>query len=314
MCAVAFRGKLAENLRFGHILEISGKAKNNAESFRISLKSSKHDQYVGLQIVVIFHDDKFFLKNCLNGEWSDEVPRNFDTSVFKSDFKIYIAMGEENFHININKSHLEYYKYRKHPSLMTIVEIDGDLDYIRQLDHRKYFPYLWPPSQAVERQRLQFSAEIPMSFRAGHVIKVAMTLHGNANGTFVTRLRNIRDMEREEFHMSVRFGYNALVRNAKNRLKEDHYIFGEEERSGSFPFTDFSQAFVLAFAFTDKELKVAKDGKLLFAFHWRTFDVLPLIAGLKLDASDDVKIVVSQLEHIQMEDDLCRAFEHFSVL
>ncbi|XP_013104029.1 32 kDa beta-galactoside-binding lectin [Stomoxys calcitrans] len=317
MSMVVFRGNFAENLRFGHVLEICGKAKEEAQSFSISLKSSTDvsadDLNVGLQILVNFNKNVIVLRKHLNGEWCDEESKAYETSALMKEFKIYIAMADEKFHISVNKAHLDFYKYRLRLSLLTVLEIDGDLDCVRQVDHRKYFPYSWPPIQVVE-ERLQFSGDVPMPFKSGHIMVITCKLQGNENGRFVTQLRNITDMERQEFHMSVRFDTKTLVRTSKTIAVEEHYKFGDEEKGGNFPFEDFLKPFRLAFAFTDKQLILAKDGQILFGFKWRSPHILPLIGGLKLFGVNGVQMVVSQLDHIQMEDDMCHGFESYSIL
>ncbi|XP_075165924.1 32 kDa beta-galactoside-binding lectin-like [Haematobia irritans] len=314
MSSIVFRGNFAEHLRFGHVLEICGKAKEEAQRFHISLKSeSGESTNIGLHILVNFHKDMVIFKRHLNGEWCDEESKAYDTKQFHKQFKIYIVMADEKFHISINKILLDCYKYRIRLSLLTMLEIDGDLEYIRQVDHRKYFPYSWPPIQVVE-ERLQFSGDIPMPLRRGHVMALTIQLQGNENGRFILQLRNITDMERQEFHMSVRFDSKCVVRNSKTIADGDHYGFGEEEKSDLFPFEDFLTPFRLAIAFIGNELKVAKNGEILFEFTLRTPNVLPLIGSLKLFGIDGVELFVSQLDHIHMEDDLCTGFESYSKL
>lgn len=131
-------------------------------------------------------------------------------------------MADEKFHISINGEPIIRYKYRIRLSILTMLEIDGDLQYIRQVDHRKYFPYPWPPIQVVE-DRLQFSGDVPMPFTPGHVIVFTAQLTGNENGRFIVHLRNIWDLDRQELHLSVRFDTRTLVRTSKTIPDEEHY-------------------------------------------------------------------------------------------
>lgn len=177
-------------------------------------------------------------KKYLNGEWCDEESKASDTSQFLKQFKIYIVMADEKFHISVNKVLVGCYKYRLRLSLLTLLEIDGDLEYVRQVDHRKYFPYPWPPIQVVE-ERLQFSNDVPMAFKPGHIMIVSVQLLGDENGRFVVHLRNISDTERQEFHLSVRFDTRTVVRTSKTIPDGDHFRCVEGKKTNILKYSKF---------------------------------------------------------------------------
>ncbi|XP_073819793.1 32 kDa beta-galactoside-binding lectin-like [Musca autumnalis] len=241
-----FRCNFAEHLRFGHVLEISGKAKEDAKRFQITLKTGDgEDSNIGLQICVNFLKDMILLKKYINGEWCDEESKAFETSQFTKEFRIYIVMADEKFHISINNTLDISYKYRLRLSLLTQLEIDGGgLELVRQVDHRKYFPFVWPPIQSFE-ERLHFSGDVPMSFKAGHVMIVGAELDGNENGSLIAHLRNINDPERQELHLRVNFQNKTVILNSKTIPDGDHFSFDDEEQLGDFPFDDFTQPFKL---------------------------------------------------------------------
>ncbi|XP_061394915.1 uncharacterized protein LOC133330494 [Musca vetustissima] len=235
-----------------------------------------------------FLKDIILFRKYINGAWCDDDAKAFKTSVFTKDFRIYIVMADEKFRICINNSLEVSYTYRIRLNLLTHLEIDGGLKVVRQVDHRKYFPFVWPPIQAME-ERLQFSGDVPLPFKAGHVMVIEAELSGNEKGSFIVHLRNVNDVELQE-------------------------LFGEEKKLQHFPFENFFQPFKLAVAFGQNELLLAKDGAVLFAFPYRTPDVLAVIGGLKIFGLDDLKIRIAELNHIQMTDVSCTGFENYSQL
>uniref|UniRef100_A0A1I8N2D1 Galectin n=1 Tax=Musca domestica TaxID=7370 RepID=A0A1I8N2D1_MUSDO len=317
MSDIVFRCNFAEHLRFGHVLELSGRAKKEAKRFLINLKAGEatadDDSNIGLQISVNFLKDMILFKKYINGEWCDEESKGFDTSQFTKEFRIYIVMADEKFHISINNALEISYKYRLRLGLLTQLEIDGDLETVCQVDHRKYFPVVWPPIQVFE-ERLHFSGDVPMPFKVGHVMVIGAELSGSENGSFIVHLRNINDVEMQEFHLRVAFKNRRLCWNTKTIPNGEHFRFGEEHELDRFPFEEFLQPFKLAFAFGENELKLAKDGVFLFSISYRSPDILPLIGGLKIFGLDGLNVRVAELQHVQMEDVSCAGFENYSQL
>uniref|UniRef100_A0A1I8N423 Galectin n=1 Tax=Musca domestica TaxID=7370 RepID=A0A1I8N423_MUSDO len=310
-----FRSNFAEHLRFGHCFEICGKAKEGAKSFHISLGTdtlaSEENFKIGLHFVADFEANQIILRKFLNQKWCEEECYDCETSQFFQEFRIYIALADGKFHLSINGQALACYNYSIRLSLLTVINITGDLEYIRQMDHRKYFPYIWPPIQILE-DRLQFSADVPMPFESGNVMCISAHLEGNENGRFIVHLRNIWDMERQELHLSVRFDTRTVVRTSKTIVEEEHYSFDLEDAGDiEFPFAEFSAPFKLAFGFVENSVKIAKDGVALCQFVFRTPNVLPFVGGLKIFGIDGVHVKVSEIEYTKL-DASCTDFENLS--
>uniref|UniRef100_A0A1I8PWN2 Galectin n=1 Tax=Stomoxys calcitrans TaxID=35570 RepID=A0A1I8PWN2_STOCA len=311
-----FRGNFAEPLRFGHCLEICAKAQEGGIRFSLSLSTDDTSTTVNFEIdlliVVNLQQDQITCKKFLNNEWLDTESASLGTADLFREFKIYIIMADGKFHISINGQPVTTSKYRLRLSQLNFVEISGDLEYVRQMDHRKYFPHPWPPIQMLE-DRLHFSGDVPMAIKPGHVMVVSAQLLGNELGRFIVHLRDVFDMDRQELHLSVRFDTKSVIRTAKNIPHEEHYDFDIEDTDGAFPFQDFYQPFKLAFAFLANEVKIAKDGIFLYSFSFRTPNVLPVVGGLKIFGINDVVVKVNELKHFKMNH-LCEHFEYSSLL
>ncbi|XP_065354606.1 uncharacterized protein LOC135949076 [Calliphora vicina] len=315
-----FQGTLARNLEYGHILEICAKAQPDGNWFNITLASKTPEDDnkidVGLQILVYLNNNMIAFKTAHN-EWKEEIHHEFSTSVFLVKFNITIVMSEHNFNIAINNRPCSRISYSLPLDILNTIKITGQLDYIKQVDHRKYFPFTWPPLH-ISEESVDFSNDQPMSFEPGHVMILKAQLFGNANGRFVLQLKNARNNQREELHVSVRFDNQKFVRNSKTTMCKDkrtsiEYLgYGSEETEGGFPFSDFYCPFKLAIAFTETEFYIAKDGQFLCRFRYRTANVLQDIVGVKIRGIDDVIVRVNGVDHIQMDDPQCIGFESYS--
>ncbi|XP_061393758.1 32 kDa beta-galactoside-binding lectin-like [Musca vetustissima] len=194
--------------------------------FHINLKTGhetvEDNSNIGLQISVNFLKDIILFRKYINGAWCDDDAKAFNTSVFTKDFRIYIVMADEKFRICINNSLEVSYKYRIRLNLLTHLEIDGGLKVVRQVDHRKYFPFVWPPMQAME-ERLHFSGDVPLPFKAGHVMMIGAELSGNEKGSFIVHLRNVNDVELQELHVRATFKTKTFIWNSKTIPDGEHY-------------------------------------------------------------------------------------------
>ncbi|KAM7361463.1 uncharacterized protein ACRADG_012105 [Cochliomyia hominivorax] len=317
--SATFQGTLGRNLEYGHSLEICAKAQHDGNWFNITL-ASQIPEYnnieMGFQMIVYLNNNAIELRTVHN-EWKEEVNHVFTTSSFFTQFKINIVMSEHNFNIAINNQPWSHISYSLPLDMLNSIKISGDLDYIKQVDHRKYFPFTWPPLQLTE-DSVDFSNDQPMSFQAGHVMIINAQLLGNDNGRFVLQLKNAHNSQREELHMSVRFDTQTFVRNSKTtkcidkRTSVEYLGYGEEETDGGFPFDDFYRPFKLAVAFTETEFYIAKDGQFFCRFRYRTPNVLSDIVGLKIIGIDGVSVRVNGIDHLQMNDPQCIGFESYS--
>lgn len=164
-------------------------------------------------MLVYIHNNMITFKRT-NDIVKEESHLKFSTVAFLNEFKINIVLAETNFHISINNKFCNTVKYDLPNNILNTIQIMGQLEYIKQVDHRKYFPYTWPPIQITE-DRVHFSNEQPMPFKPGHVMVIKAQLFGNDRGRFIMHFRNARDNERQELHISVRFDKRQIARNSK---------------------------------------------------------------------------------------------------
>ena len=85
--------------------------------------------------------------------------------------------------------------------------------------------------------------------------------------------------------------------------------FGQEEDDGDFPFDEFGKPFKLAVAFCETKFKIAKDGKFLFDFAYRSPNILKYIMGPKIFGTNGVNVRVQRIDHLSLEDPQCNEFE-----
>ncbi|KAM7361942.1 uncharacterized protein ACRADG_012802 isoform 2-T2 [Cochliomyia hominivorax] len=321
----SFQATLAEPLNFGQILEICGKVGLSANriSFNFSGKESSKPStttplhtIIQFQILLDFYKKQILFTQFQSSDNTLVVSTDLTLSEFLDDFKFYIMFGESKFHVAFNNEPLINFKYQQNLADLQIqtLTILGQLEYIKQLDHHKYFPYTWPPIQIIENY-LDFSNDQPMAFQPGHIMTITARLHGNTKGRFIIQFRHARDNKRQELHVSVRFDTQKIIRNSKSRQADEKLVFGQEEidNTSPFPFEDFNKPFKLSIAFCETEFRLAKDGKYLCNFTYRSTNVLPFIMGPKIFGTNGLNVRVWGIEHLPLVDVECKDFEMYSM-
>ncbi|XP_065354610.1 uncharacterized protein LOC135949078 isoform X2 [Calliphora vicina] len=316
-----FQATLAQPLNFGHILEICGKTQQNAKSISINFGRIKSDSEASndldLQILMDFVKKQIIFTQISYTDCNSVVTKELMLAEFQNEFKFYIMMAETKYFIALNNKTFASFKYNQNLAKLQIqkVEISGNLQYLKQLDHHKYFPQTWPPIQVIE-DYLEFSNDQPMSFKPGHIMTITACLQGSSNGRFVIQFRHARDNKRQELHVSVRFDSKKIIRNSKCRQADDKLVFGQEliDNAAPFPFTDFSKPFKLAVAFCETEFRLAKDGRYMCNFAYRSPNILPFVMGPKIFGTNGVNVRVWGIEHLPLEDGQCKDFEKYSSL
>ncbi|XP_061393759.1 uncharacterized protein LOC133329286 [Musca vetustissima] len=313
-----FQGRLSENLKFGHILEIVGEAEENGYWFSISLASDKFNEcddavHIGLRMSVYLQEDLIVFKQRLHGEWKTLGSEEFLGRIFLKQFQINMALDEKKIYISINDRKLTFLRFVPLPKDLNTISITGDVKSLKKIDHRSYFPSLWPPINLTENH-LEFSNDLPNSYQPGQVMVVTMSIFGKPNGRFHMHFCNIYNWKRQEVHISVRFDSRKIVRTSKLPVQDymdtseenfEKLIFGIEEIHGDFPFDRFPVTCKFAFGFTAEKILVAKDGRFLFDFNFRTLNVLSELSGLKILCLQGMSVHVKAIDHLQMEDPQC---------
>ncbi|XP_073819787.1 galectin-8-like isoform X1 [Musca autumnalis] len=317
-----FQGKLADNLKFGHILEIGAEVEEDGSWFSISLATGRFQERdiidIGLHMVVNTQYDAIIVKQQVNENWLEVATKEYETEELMKRFKINLIMAEDKFHISINGKPLMFVKYQVPLEELNTLKIMGNLSQIYQIDHRKYFPRAWPPVQLTQ-QRVHFSHDMPVAFKPGHVMVIMIKLRGDSKGRFMLHFLNAHNIKRQEVHISMRFDTKYVIRTSKlptTNINDnpEKMVFGaeEKEKDGRFPFENFSTPFKIAVGFTDTHLRVAKDGKFLFDYALRTPNVLSNISGVKIIGIDGVTVRVSSIDHFFLKNPSCKGFQKLS--
>ncbi|XP_073819799.1 uncharacterized protein [Musca autumnalis] len=318
--SAVFQGKLAENLKFGHILEIGAEVEADGSWFSISLATGRYQERdiidIGLHMLVNTQHETIIVKQQVDKKWLEVATKEHDIEEFMKRFKINLIMDVDKFHISINGKPFMFVQYQVALEELNTLKLMGHLSQINQIDHRQYFPRPWPPVQLSEK-RVDFSHDIPIAFKPGHVMVIMVKLRGDTKGRFVMHFRNALNIKRQEVHISMRFDKKKVIRNSKlpTQSKKDNpekMVFGTEEKDGHFPFEDFSTPFKIAVAFTDTHFRMAKDGTFLFDYALRTPNVLSDISGVKIFGIEGVMVRVSAIDHFYLEDPMCEGFENLS--
>lgn len=182
---------------------------------------------IGLRMSVYLKEDLIVFKQKVSGDWLPSISDEFPVELFHSPFRVTFVMDETKFHISVNNEKLSFMKYALPLERLNVIKITGDLKLIRKVNHRQYFPKLWPPVQCAE-ERLNFSHDIPTSFRPGHVMVLTMNLLGKMKGRFHLHFRNISNYKRQEVHVSFRFDTKEIVRTSKLPVDQNHQDYPEK--------------------------------------------------------------------------------------
>lgn len=175
-------------LCFGHRLDLN-------------LRSGKSDEdNIVLNLLVDFHENAITRNSRINGEWGikerDENmydSREDDTlnpiisgkkefavqrkmtndlidicSISGEIFKFYILIGDQKFHIAVNNQQFCTYDFRLPPESIRTVQLEYDLQFVTQVDHRSVFPSPHPPVQFDDARNI-FSNDVPRPFNYGNL-------------------------------------------------------------------------------------------------------------------------------------------------
>ena len=107
--------------------------------------------------------------------------------------------------------------------------------------------------------------------------------------------------------------YYIIKNNDLTYFQFNRYSFGREERTGDFPFI-LDQQFKIAIALTEKEFKIAVNGKRFCDFVYRSSKMLTELNGLKVAPNNGMHVEVTSINHFNLDDKNCLGFEEYSQL
>jgi hypothetical protein len=214
-----FLSALSDSVATGNVFVISGKSSENAQKISISLACGKAgNSDIALMLLCNFSDDKIVRTSLVNGNWSEsEDTQNLTSQVNNpinpgDDFKIYILVGDDRFHVSINDKAFCTYNFRLPLNQIKAVTVSGDVDKITQMDHFLVFPLIYP-LVGNEEVELAFSGFIPRKFKPGHVVLISGVASGNPEGEFVIFFSE-NDSNRQLIHLNPRFDQQEVVINS----------------------------------------------------------------------------------------------------
>lgn len=143
---------------------------------------------IQLSILVNFREDS--IKRCsrIEGVWHEECNENlaqeFPTIpiICGEFFRFYILVGDDRFHISINGRDYCFFEFKAPLFEIHTISLNGDIQIVSQVDHRRIYPSLLPMIQFDDR-RMAFSADVPRLFTPGNVIVITGIPSGNPNGS-----------------------------------------------------------------------------------------------------------------------------------
>ncbi|XP_059619694.1 uncharacterized protein LOC132263762 [Phlebotomus argentipes] len=306
----SFSGQLACPVEFGQIFLIFGKTTRTAERLDVNLAADKRHAEVPLHLSVRFRENAV-VRNSKTGPsfgLEDKTPgfnnvRN--PLIAGQEFQVYILVGVDRFHIALNDQPFTEFMFRTGLNRISVLQVLQDVEYIRQVDHRKAYPSPYPPVQT-RSSWFTFSNDLPVTYKAGHVVVVTGTALGNQQGHFAIRFL-VGHTEKQALHFNVRFSQREVARNHTVNSRME-FNPNDEERGGGFPF-QFNRTFKIAFGFGERGFRIAVNGTFFCEFayrgQWNTY------TGIKCSEHDGLALNITEVDHV-LHDKSLRNFEQLS--
>lgn len=210
---------LISPVEIGHVLAIGGSTEADWNHFKIVFLLYEDD---GSEIALMIKVDRKSSSVTLSSRISHETmnEQTIENIVLNEDsFKFYILTFDDKFSIALDEKFLTYYKFQCKLSQIKVVRIFGDINCVKQFDHRSVFPTVWPVLQ-YDSPTAAFSCDIPIMFQESTVIIIRATLKGNeATGSFFIRF-NEQGTKKQLFHFNPRLEEKAIVVNSMNDVLE----------------------------------------------------------------------------------------------
>lgn len=210
---------LISPVEIGHVLVIGGSTETEWNHFKIVFLLYEDDgKEIALMIKVERKSSTVTLSSRISHEtMSEQTIENIVLN--EGAFKFYILTFDDKFSIALDDKLLGYYKYQCELSQIKVVRIFGDINCVKQFDHRSVFPTVLPLLQ-YDSQTAHFSCDVPIMFHESTVIILRATLKGNEEtGSFFIRF-NEQGTKKQLFHLNPRFEEKAIVVNSMNDVLE----------------------------------------------------------------------------------------------
>lgn len=291
----SFSGNVYGPVEVGHIFVVSGKTIDDASNLIINLAAGKVGDFdIPFHFSVRFHSENI-VRNSFSVEGDGWMEEEIEENLLSSpnpiiagwDFKVYILVGDEKFHVAVNDQPFCTFNYRLPLESITAIQVLGDVQRIYQVDHRRAYPTPWPFIQEDVKRGSEVSFDIPKQLFPGHCMVIHAIPTGNPTGTFVVKLTD-GATKRQMFHISCRFNKRVT---AVNSMTESMEWRRDEERYG-FPFV-MDQKFKMAIAITETSINVSVDGEKFCSYAYRySNSFLDTLMGIKFETSNGFQLEV----------------------
>nr|AAT11557.1 midgut specific galectin [Phlebotomus papatasi] len=306
----SFSGQLACPVEFGHAFFVCGKSTGTADRVVFNLATGKNLGDIPLHISARFRANVVVRNNrvgqCYGAEETSPGYNNVKNPlVAGQEFKIYVLVGVDRFHISLNDVPFTEFMFRAPYRSIAVLQVLQDVEYIRQVDHRKVYPSPYPAVQ-VRSPWYSFSNDLPTIYNFGHVVVVTGIALGNPKGHFVIRFLEGHS-EKQGLHFNVRFYSREVARNHTVNSKME-FNYNDEDKYGGFPF-ELNRPFKIAFGFGERGFRIAVNGSYFCEYgyrgRWNNF------TGIKCSEHDGLTLSITEVDHV-MKDKTLTNFEQLS--
>uniref|UniRef100_A0A182Q817 Galectin n=1 Tax=Anopheles farauti TaxID=69004 RepID=A0A182Q817_9DIPT len=309
-----FAGTLSCPVSTGHIFQIRAKSIDDAERIDIGFQADKTpDSDALLHLSVRFEEQRIVRNARLGGQWQqpeqdgDPASKALQRIATGKVFTVYILVGDQQFHLAFEGSHVCSYPIKGSLAAIKAVTITRDVHQVLCVDHRQSFPFPFPALQHEESSGY-FTNDVPKPFLPGHIIILTAIPFGNPRGSFILKF-NENGSKKQALHFNPRFDPHYVV--VRNSHASDALDFRQEERSGGFPFI-IDQQFKLAIGLAEQEFKFAVNGSRFETYTYKTHRQLDVLNGFRIECQNGLQLEVTAVDHYYSGLPDCAGFEEYS--
>lgn len=210
---------LLSQVDIGHVLVISGALQKDWKQFKIVFLLYEDDGGGEIALMIKVDRKTITLSSRISHETVTEQIIENDILAHNLSFKFYILTFDDKFSIALEDKLLCFYKYQCELSKIKVVRVLGDVNKVKQFDHRSVFPIVCPLLQ-YDSPTVSFSCDVPTQFCESTVIIIRAVLKGNGeSGNFFIRF-NEQGSKKQLFHFNPRFEEKSIIVNSMNDVLE----------------------------------------------------------------------------------------------
>lgn len=203
---------LYTSVEIGHVLVVSLKLFKHFKLCTIEF-TNEIDEVKNVPLSIQVEETRIKFSCYSNGEKAGEEEMKIKKIQTNEFITFYILTLDDKFRIALNDDHLCSFNYRCDINFIKAVRILGDVKRVRQVDHRKVYPVVWPPNQDTLKT-IAFSSDVPCKYTENTIIILRMTLTGE-EGSFFIRFNEL-ETSKQLFHFNPRFEERVIVVNSMN--------------------------------------------------------------------------------------------------